>query len=110
MLATEIKDPRIGMVTVTDVTVSKDLRTAHIYYSTLGSEEEITASALGLRQATKYIQRELGRRVRLRYTPTIDFRFDSSLEYGSKIDRILHDISASEHGTSEGESEKEVEE
>ena len=93
MLLREVKDPRIGMVTITGVTVSKDLRIAHIYYSALGSEKQIQDSAIGLRQATKFIQREIGRRIRMRYTPAIDFQFDHSLEYGSHIDKILKDLS-----------------
>lgn len=95
MLIREVKDPRIGMVTITGVTVSKDLRIAHIYYSALGSEKQIQDSAIGLRQATKFIQREIGRRIRMRYTPAIDFQFDHSLEYGSHIDQILKDLSVS---------------
>ena len=82
----------IGMVTITGVKVSKDLRIAHIYYSALGSEKHIQDSAIGLRQATKFIQREIGRRIRMRYTPAIDFQFDHSLEYGSHIDKILKDL------------------
>ena len=105
MLETEIKDPRIGMVTITDVTVSKDLRTAHIYYSTLGSAEQRRTTELGLRQATTFIQRELGHRVRLRYTPAIDFRFDSSMEYGSHIEQLLHDIEEHRPKDAGGESE-----
>jgi ribosome-binding factor A len=93
MLIREVKDPRIGMVTITGATVSKDLRIAHIYYSVLGSEKQIQDSAIGLRQATKFIQREIGRRIRMRYTPAIDFQFDHSLEYGSHIDKILKDLS-----------------
>ena len=93
MLIREVKDPRIGMVTITGATVSKDLRIAHIYYSALGSEKQIKDSAIGLRQATKFIQREIGRRIRMRYTPAIDFQFDHSLEYGSHIDQILKDLS-----------------
>jgi ribosome-binding factor A len=93
MLLREVKDPRIGMVTITGVTVSKDLRVAHIYYSALGSEKQTQDSAIGLRQATKFIQREIGRRIRIRYTPAIDFQFDHSLEYGSHIDKILKDLS-----------------
>jgi len=93
MLIREVKDPRIGMVTITEVTVSKDLRIAHIYYSALGSEKQNQDSAIGLRQATKFIQREIGRRIRMRYTPAIDFQFDHSLEYGSHIDKILQDLS-----------------
>jgi ribosome-binding factor A len=93
MLIREVKDPRIGMVTITEVTVSKDLRIAHIYYSALGSEKQNQDSAIGLRQATKFIQREIGQRIRMRYTPAIDFQFDHSLEYGSHIDKILQDLS-----------------
>jgi ribosome-binding factor A len=93
MLIREVKDPRIGMVTITGATVSKDLRIAHIYYSALGSEKQIQDSTIGLRQATKFIQREIGRRIRMRYTPAIDFQFDHSLEYGSHIDQILQTLS-----------------
>ncbi|WAC08614.1 MAG: 30S ribosome-binding factor RbfA [Thermodesulfobacteriota bacterium] len=93
MLIREVKDPRIGMVTITGVTVSKDLKIAHIYYSAFGSEKQLQDSAIGLRQATKFIQREIGRRIRMRYTPVIDFQFDHSLEYGSHIDQILKDLS-----------------
>jgi ribosome-binding factor A len=83
------------MVTITDVTVSKDLRHAHIYYTMYGSEEEMGRSATGLQKATKFIQSQLGRRIRLRYTPIIDFRIDQSFEYGSKIDKILDEIRTS---------------
>jgi len=110
MLIREVKDPRIGMVTITGVAVSKDLRIAHIYYSALGSEKQIQDSAIGLRQATKFIQREIGRRIRMRYTPAIDFQFDHSLEYGSHIDKILQDLSLpKEEETSEKNIEDESE-
>lgn len=110
MLIREVKDPRIGMVTITGVAVSKDLRIAHIYYSALGSEKQIQDSAIGLRQATKFIQREIGRRIRMRYTPAIDFQFDHSLEYGSHIDKILQNLSLpKEEETSEKNIEDESE-
>jgi len=110
MLIREVKDPRIGMVTITGVAVSKDLRIAHIYYSALGSAKQIQDSAIGLRQATKFIQREIGRRIRMRYTPAIDFQFDHSLEYGSHIDKILQDLSLpKEEETSEKNIEDESE-
>lgn len=110
MLIREVKDPRIGMVTITGVAVSKDLRIAHIYYSALGSEKQIQDSAIGLRQAAKFIQREIGRRIRMRYTPAIDFQFDHSLEYGSHIDKILQNLSLpKEEETSEKNIEDESE-
>jgi len=107
MLTKEVKDPRIGMVTITDVTVSADLRYAHIYYSVMGSEKEIKDSTVGLKQATKFIQRQLGRRIHLRYTPLIDFQFDHSLEYGSHIEKILQSIPVSNDRGSETEPKKE---
>jgi ribosome-binding factor A len=107
MLTKEVKDPRIGMVTITGVKLSSDLRYAHIYYSVVGSEKEIRDSAIGLNRATKFIQRKLGRRIRLRYTPIIDFQFDHSLEYGSRIEEILQTISSSSDNISEAEVEKE---
>ena len=108
MLTKEVKDPRIGMITITDVTVSRDCRTAHIYYTMFGSEKELKDSAIGLKKATKFIQGELGRRVHLRYTPIIDFRYDESFDYGTKIDRILHEISAAEKPV-EDEKQEETE-
>lgn len=94
MLLREIKDPRIGMVTITGVKMSPDLRHAHIYYSVLGEDKELQDSAAGLKQATPFIQRQIGRRLRLRYTPEIDFQFDHSLEYGSHIEQLLKSIAS----------------
>ena len=107
MLTKEVKDPRIGMVSITDVAVSKDLRHAHIYYSVVGSEKNIRDTALGLKRATGFIQRQLGRRLCLRYTPVIDFQFDHSLEYGSRIGQIIKSLSLSEQKVSEPEAEPE---
>ena len=107
MLTKEVKDPRIGMVTITGAKVSRDLRHAHIYYSVVGSEKEIRESAIGLKQATNFIQRQLGRRIRLRYTPIIDFQFDHSLEYGGHIEKILQSISISKDEDSETETKEE---
>ena len=101
VLAKEVKDPRVSMVTVTGVKVSPNLRSAHVYFSVLGTEKERKDSTIGLERATKFIQRELGKRIRLRYTPIIDFQFDKSLEYGSHIDRILQEISLPQEEDSE---------
>lgn len=97
MLIREIKDPRIGMVTVTGVTMTPDLRHARIYYSVLGGEKELKDSAEGLKQATSYIQRQIGHRIRLRFTPELDFQYDHSLEYGSHIEQLLKKIASEPH-------------
>ncbi|NLK08923.1 MAG: 30S ribosome-binding factor RbfA, partial [Firmicutes bacterium] len=88
----QMKDPRIGFVTVTDVEVSRDLRHVKIFVSVLGSEEEKNASLEGLERATGYIRTEIGRRIRLRHTPEIVFRWDGSMEHGARISQILEGL------------------
>ncbi len=88
----EIKDPRIGFVTFTDAEVSKDLRHAKIFFSTLGNAKERAGVADGLNSARGYIRTELGRRLRMKYVPEIEFVFDTSVEAGARISKLLHDM------------------
>lgn len=88
----EMKDPRIGFVTVVDVEVSNDLRHGKIFVSVYGEEESKKDSLAGLEAATGFIRSELGRRIRLRHTPEILFRLDSSIERGARINQILNEI------------------
>ncbi|NMB11117.1 MAG: 30S ribosome-binding factor RbfA [Firmicutes bacterium] len=88
----QMKDPRIGFVTVTDAEVSRDLRHVKIFVSVLGDEESRRTSLEGLERATGYIRSELGQRIRLRHTPEIVFRWDESLERGARISKILQDL------------------
>jgi len=92
ILLKDLKDPRIGFVTITKVAVSDDLRQAKVYYSVFGGEQEKEDSFQGLESATGYIKRELGRRMRLKYMPEITFHFDDSLEYGAHIEELLRDV------------------
>ena len=89
MLLKEIKDPRIGFVTVTDVEMTGDLREAKIYVSIMGNEEKVKESLEGLQSALGFIRREIGKRVRLRFTPTISFALDTSLDYSEHIQKLL---------------------
>jgi ribosome-binding factor A len=91
-IATELKDPRIGFVTVTDVDTSPDLRAARVYVSVLGSEEETTEALRALRHAAGYLKRELGDRLRLRRVPNLDFRLDPSLARGARVMELLREI------------------
>lgn len=93
MLQMELKDPRIGFVTVTDVEVTRDLSLARVYLSILGSEEERKETLRSLERAKGFIRSELGRRIRLRHTPEIEFRYDKSIEYSCRIAHLLHEIS-----------------
>lgn len=89
MLLKELKDPRIGFVTVTDVEMTGDLREAKIYVSVMGGEEQVKSSLEGLNSALGFIRREIGHRIRLRFTPEISFALDTSLDYGDHIQKLL---------------------
>lgn len=96
MLVKTIKDPRIGFVTITRVTVSEDYRSAKVYFSVLGTREERERSMEGLKSAKGYVRKELGRRIRLRYTPEIIFRFDPSIEYAIHIGEVMRRLKGEE--------------
>jgi ribosome-binding factor A len=98
ILIHETKDPRIRMVTITRVTVSDDLRLAKVYFSVMGGEEEQQRSLDGLNSARGFIKREVGKRVHLRYTPDIIFKFDPSLEYADHIDRLIKELHRGDGG------------
>ncbi|HEX7057854.1 MAG TPA: 30S ribosome-binding factor RbfA [Bacilli bacterium] len=98
ILQTEFKDPRIGFVTVTGVEVTNDLSQATVYLSVLGSPEQKEESLRALSKGMGFLRSEVGKRVRLRHTPELMFKFDTSIEYGSKIDHLLKQIQNEEHG------------
>ncbi|GBG09641.1 ribosome-binding factor A [Paenibacillus sp. MY03] len=88
----ELKDPRIGFITVTGVETTSDLSQAKIYLSVLGNDEQKEATLKALASATGFLRSELGKRMKLRHTPVLLFKFDSSIEYGSRIESLLEDI------------------
>jgi ribosome-binding factor A len=92
IIGRKIKDPRIGFVTVTDVQVSGDLQQAKVYISVLGDEEQRENTLKGLAKAKGFIRTEVGQRIRLRKTPEIIFEWDESMEYGNRINTILHQL------------------
>lgn len=88
----EVKDPRIGFVTVTGVEVTGDLSQAKIYISILGNEEELQNTLVALEKAKGFLRSEIGKRIRLRHTPELIFKLDESIAYGSKIEKLLKNI------------------
>lgn len=91
-LLRKVKDPRIGFVSVTDVEVTADLKQARVYVSVLGNEEAQKETMAGLRSATGFIRTELARRIRLRFMPEIEWRYDTSLEHGARINELLNQV------------------
>lgn len=92
IIGRKIKDPRIGFITVTDVQVTGDLQQAKVFISVLGDEEQKQNTLKGLAKAKGFIRSEIGRRIRLRKTPEIQFEFDESIDYGNRIESLLHEL------------------
>lgn len=99
ILQRELKDPRIGFVTVTGVEVTGDLQQATIYISVMGSDEEREGSLRGLEKAKGFIRSEIGKRIRLRHTPELLFKQDESIQYGNRIEKLLKEVKRSESTT-----------
>ena len=92
IISYELKNPNVtGMISVTKVKVTNDLKYAKVYVSILNSKN-IKDTLAGLKKSSGYIRSELAKRVNLRNTPEIIFELDDSLEYGARIDSILKDI------------------
>lgn len=89
ILQAELKDPRVGFITVTGVDVTNDLSQAKVFISVLGTDQQKEDTLKAIAKATGFIRSELGKRIRLRKTPDLLFTFDSSIEYGSRIDQLL---------------------
>lgn len=87
----KIKDPRIGFVTVTDVELSEDLKNARVFVSVMSAEDrEPTLEALNASRG--FVRSEVGRRIRMKFTPDVTFRIDKSVEHGQRVDELLRAI------------------
>ena len=105
LIRDEIRDPRVGFVTLTGVALSPDLKQARVFVSRLGSEEERTATVEALNHAAPFLRRSLADRARLRFTPGLRFVSDATLERGSRVEALIQEIHAhdDENPPDEGE-------
>lgn len=88
-IASDLKDPRVGFVTVTGVKTSPDLRHATVYVSVLGDDDARAESIEGLRSAHGFLQRRLASELTLKHTPTLSFEYDPSVDTGMRINELL---------------------
>jgi ribosome-binding factor A len=91
----DLKDPRVGFVTVTDVRTSADLRHARVYVSVLGDEARREASLQGLRSAHGFLQARIARELRLKRTPTLVFSYDETTDRAMRVDALIDEIGRS---------------
>ena len=89
LIRSEVKDPRVGMVSITDVEVTPDYAHAKVYFSTLAGSEHLEEVMAGLQKASGFLRRELGRRIRIHTTPQLHFVFDQSLERGADLSKLI---------------------
>lgn len=88
----DLKDPRVGFVTVTAVKTSPDLRHARVYVSVLGNDAEREDSLDGLRSAHGYLQGRVARELRIKHTPTLSFEYDDTVDRGMRISELLDEV------------------
>ena len=88
LILQDIRNPKIGLVTITEVSLTDDLSYARVFISVYGEDEKNSQSLKGLRKASGFIRKELSKRIRLRHCPELRFLWDSSIEQGVKITKL----------------------
>ncbi len=103
LLARHVRDPGLGFVTITHVQTTRDLQIARVYYTSLGDASNRRDTARALRRAAPFLRRQIGKRLRLRRVPEIEFRFDESIERQNRIEQLLRDLQDDETSSPEDE-------
>jgi ribosome-binding factor A len=97
LLLRELRDPRIGFVTITGASVSPDLRNVRVFVSVLGKSSIRDESLQALNSAAGFVRRAIFKNLRLRHSPTVSFHLDESLDRGARIEEVLREIHAGEN-------------
>jgi len=85
----ELKDPRVGMITITDVEVTQDQSHARVFFTALGGEERVEGATLGLLHAAGFLRSQLAHRMKLRVVPQLQFKYDQSVERGMHLSQLI---------------------
>jgi ribosome-binding factor A len=91
LLRSEVKDPRVGMISITGVEVTADYAHAKVFFSTLAGSEAVASVLAGLHKASGFLRRELGKRITIHTTPQLHFVFDESLERGADLSKLIQE-------------------
>ena len=85
----DVDDPAVGLVTITDAEVSADMRNSRVYYSVLGSDEQVETTGRAIRRAAKFINVRLADRLEMKYTPSLYFTLDQTAQHAQRIEQLL---------------------
>jgi len=105
LVRSEISDPRLSLLTITDVEVSRDLAHAKVFFSTLKAEERVVAQEI-LDSAAGFLRAEIGGRMRLRVVPQLRFQYDDSIERGMQMDALIDSVRAEDRARRGGEGDE----
>ncbi|QEL64730.1 ribosome-binding factor A [Oryzomicrobium terrae] len=94
LLHSEVKDPRIGMITLTAVEISPDYAHAKVFFTTMLGAERVPEILVGLKKASGFLRREIGRRVRIHTTPELHFVYDDSIDRGANLSKLIDEAVA----------------
>ena len=98
VIRTELRDPRVGMISLTEVHISADYAHAKVYFSSLSGSEHLDSIQLGLHKASGFLRSELGKRISIHTTPQLHFIFDESLERGAQLSKLISEaVAISDH-------------
>lgn len=92
LIRLEVKDPRVGFITLTEVEVSPDYAHAKVYFTSMTGQQDVAEILAGLRRAAGFLRRELGRRIRIHTIPQLHFVFDRSVEEGARLSKLIDDV------------------
>ena len=106
LISREVKDPRVGNVTITQVSVSPDMGTARVYFAPFAAQHPAAEVQRGLTHAAGFLRGELGRRLRLRHAPRLEFVFDASVEAAERLTRLIDGAVAADGGAGGGDPER----
>ncbi|MFP4080753.1 MAG: 30S ribosome-binding factor RbfA [Ectothiorhodospira sp.] len=98
LIRQELKDPRVGMLTLSGVEVSRDLAHAKVFFTVLGDEEAVAGTTQGLRRAAGFLRRALGQRMRIRVVPELHFHYDDTQARGARISALIDQAVAEDRG------------
>lgn len=106
LIRLEVKDPRVGFITLTDVEVTPDYAHAKVFFTSMTGEEGLGEILAGLRRASGFLRRELGRRIRIHTLPELHFHYDASVERGSRLSRLIDDAVKDDEARHHGDGEE----
>ncbi len=91
LIRLEVKDPRVGFITLTDVEITPDYAHAKVFFTSMAGQESVPAIQTGLDRAKGFLRRELGKRIRIHTIPELHFHYDQSVEEGSRMSRLIEE-------------------